>query len=100
MAVDPVWIALISTLGGGIGLKVTEHFLNKGQEKASEASKIRDELREQIDDQREEIKHLEEEVEKWRDKYYDLRDDYIKLQTEMMMSLQKLKEGFNDNGSD
>lgn len=98
MNIDPGWLALIGTLCGGTGLKIVEHYLNRKQVKVTDASKIRDELREQIDDQRAEIAKLEKEVEGWRDKYYNLRDDHIKLQTELMISLQKLKEDMgNDN---
>lgn len=99
MTLDPGWIALLGTLGGGTGLKVVEHFLNKGQTKTNEASKIREELRTQIEDQRTEIRRLEEQVEDWRNKYYDLRDAHIKLQTETMLEIQKLKEGLRNDSN-
>lgn len=91
-AIDPAWIALIGTLCGGIGLKVAEHWLGKGKVKVDEAGKIRDELRLEITAQREEIKELEAQVQKWQADYYDLRDKHIKLQTELMIALQKIKD--------
>lgn len=90
-AIDPAWIALIGTLCGGLGLKITEHMLGRTKVKTDDAAKIRDELRIEITAQRDEIKALETEVEKWRGEYYDLRDKYIQLQTEMMIALEKIK---------
>lgn len=97
MTLDPGWIALIGTVGGGVGLKFAEHFLNKGRERIDEASRIRVELRDQIDDQRKEIDKLSVEVDSWREKYYDLRDQHVKLQTEMMLTLQQLKENLKND---
>jgi hypothetical protein len=99
MTLDPGWVALMGTVCGGTGLKVVEHLLNKGQARSNEASRIREELREQIEDQREEIRRLGKEVDSWREKYYDLRDSYITLQTQTLGDLQKIKEGIvrNDN---
>lgn len=91
-AIDPAWIALIGTLCGGIGLKVAEHWLGKGKVKVDDAARIRDELRLEITAQREEIKELEQQVQKWQADYYDLRDKHIKLQTELMIALQKIKD--------
>lgn len=90
--IDPAWIALIGTLCGGLGLKVTEHLLGKAKVKVDDATKIRDELRIEITAQRDEIKALESEVEKWRSEYYDLRDKHIQLQTELTLALQRIKD--------
>lgn len=92
MHVDPAWIALIGTLCGGVGLKVTEHWLGRSKIKIDDASKIRDELRLEIAAQREEIKALEEEAAKWREEYYDLRDKYVEIQTQLTIALQKIKD--------
>jgi len=89
--IDPAWIALIGTLCGGLGLKVTEHWLGRTRVKVDDAAKIRDELRIEITAQREEIKALEVEVEKWRGEYYDLRDQYVKMQTELTLALERIK---------
>lgn len=91
MSLDPAWIALIGTVAGGLGLKVTEHWLGRNKDKVDDAARIRDELRTEVTAQRAEIKVLEDEVEEWRAKYYDLRDLYIKLQTELTLALQDIK---------
>lgn len=91
-SLDPAWIALIGTLCGGIGLKVMEHWLGKSKVKVDEASKLRDELRIEINAQREEIRALETEVNKWRADYYDLRDKYSTLNTEYLIALEKIKQ--------
>ena len=92
MALDPGWIALIGTLFGGAGLKMVDHYVGKNQAKADYGTQIRDELRLEINAQREEIKVLEDAVSKWREEYYNLRDKYTELQTELTITLQKLKE--------
>lgn len=92
MHLDPAWIALIGTVFGGVGLKALEHWLGQSKVKIDEASKLRDELRIEITAQREEIKALEAEVDSWREKFYDLRDKYSELNTEYMLTLEKLKK--------
>lgn len=92
MSLDPTWIALISTLCGGVGLKLAEHWLGRNKVRIDDAAKLRDELRLEITAQREEIKQLESDVDKWRKEYYDLRDKYINLQTELTLALQKIKD--------
>lgn len=91
MQLDPAWIALIGTLCGGLGLKILEHWLGKSKAKMDEASKLREELRIEITALREEIKALETEVDKWRMHYFDLRDENSKLNTEYLITLEKLR---------
>lgn len=100
MALDPAWIALIGSGAGAIGLKVTEHFLSKGQQESTDASRMRDELRIQIDQQRRDISELEKEVDEWRDRYYDLRDDHVKLQAELIVRLKEIKENIENVNND
>lgn len=90
--VDPAWIALVGTLFGGVVLKVTEHWLGSAKAQSDDAKQIREELRSQITSQKDEIKSLEDEVNEWRSKYYDLRDSYIKVQTELTIALEKIKQ--------
>lgn len=92
MALDPAWIALIATVCGGVGLKVTEHWLGRSKVRVDDAARIRDELRLEITAQREEIKQLETDVNRWRDEYYDLRDKYRELQTQLTLAIEKIKE--------
>lgn len=91
MAIDPAWIALIGTLCGGLGLKVIEHWLGKSKEKSDEATKIRDELREQIDDLRAEVRELETERDKYRNEYYDLMQKYSTVYFELQEALAKIR---------
>jgi len=59
-----VWIALISAVLGGVGLKVIDtFFLSKGKQ-ADIAAEFRDELREEMKAQKAEIKELEKEIDK------------------------------------
>lgn len=74
---DPAWIALIGTLCGGIGLKLLEYWLGRSKVKIDEATKIRDELRRDMEALRTENRQLELDVDKWRREYYDLRDKNI-----------------------
>lgn len=91
MAMDPAWIALIGTVCGGVGLKLTEHWLGRSKVRVDDAARIRDELRLEITAQREEIRQLESDVDKWRDEYYNLKEKYINLQTELTLALQRIK---------
>lgn len=91
-AIDPAWIALVGTLCGGLGLKVVEHWLGKSKDKSDEATKLRNELREQIDDLRKEIKDLELERDQYRNDYYDLRDKYVAQTTELTLALSDIKK--------
>jgi chromosome segregation ATPase len=88
---DPAWIALIGTLCGGLGLKVLEHWLGKSKVKIDEASKLRDELRIQLNEQREEIKDYETRLNALQREYYDLRDKYSELNVKYLSALEKLK---------
>jgi uncharacterized protein YlxW (UPF0749 family) len=91
LPLDPAWIALIGTVIATVGLKVTEHWLNRNKTQSDDAKQIRDELRGQITSQKEEIERLESEVEAWRTKYYDLRDSFMKQNTELVLALDRLK---------
>jgi peptidoglycan hydrolase CwlO-like protein len=92
MNLDPGWVALIGTVFGGAGLKVAEHWLGKGRIRIDDATKMREELREQITSNKEEIDRLEAKVEKWVAEYYNLRDKYIQLQTELTLALNQIKD--------
>lgn len=77
MSIDPAWIALIGTLCGGLGLKLLEYFLGRGQLKVTEEGQIRKELRGEVTELKAENRQLEADVDKWRREYYDLRDKNI-----------------------
>jgi uncharacterized membrane protein YhiD involved in acid resistance len=91
LPLDPAWIALIGTVVATVGLKVTEHWLNRNKNQSDDAKQIRDELRIQVVTQKEEIERLETDLEAWRTKYYDLRDSFMKQNTELTLALEKLK---------
>jgi len=88
---DPAWIALIGTLCGGIGLKVLEHWLGRSKVKFDESTKMREELRVEVNGLRDEIKNLEGEVDKWRKDYYDLRDKFSEVNTLYQIALEKIR---------
>lgn len=90
---DPAWIALIGTVFGGVGLKVAESWLGRNKVRNDDALQIRDELRLEITAQRTQVQHLEAEVDRWRTEYYNLRDEYVKLQTELMLALERVRDG-------
>lgn len=98
-ALDPAWIALLGTIFGGVGLKVAESWLARGRVKIDEATSLRKELR--MDkaelrtdnaELRKEIDELEDDVDRWREEYYNMRDKYVALQTELTLTINKLKE--------
>lgn len=91
MALDPAWIALIGTVMGGVGLKVTEHWLGRSKIKIDDAAQLRGELRQEITAQREEIKQLETERDKWREEYYALLQKYMAQTTELTLAVQRVK---------
>lgn len=91
MALDPTVIALVGTLCGGIGLKVVEHWLGKSKAKVDEATKIREELRVELNSLKDEGRNLESEVDKWKKEYYDLRDKYSELNATHKMVLERIK---------
>lgn len=91
LAIDPAWIALIGTLCGGLGLKVLEHWLGKSKVKIDEATKLRDELRIEINAQRDEIKDLEQRLQAALRDYYDLRDKYAEINAKYVSALERLR---------
>lgn len=56
---DPAWIALISTFVGGIGLKLAEKWLARGQVRQDTATALREELRKESLALREEVRQVE-----------------------------------------
>lgn len=91
LPLDPAWIALIGTIVATVGLKFTEHWLNRSKSTVDDAKQIREELRTQVVSQKEEIERLEADVELWRTKYYDLRDQFMKQNTELVLALERIK---------
>lgn len=66
------WIALVGTVFGGAGLKITEQFLGRNKVRDDTATALRDELRKELSEAREEADQLREEADKWRQRYYSM----------------------------
>lgn len=91
-------LALIGTLFGSAGLKITEYFLGRRDKVADHGSQIREELRKQVLDLRESLAsareietRLEGEIEEWRSKYYDERDKTVKTETDLMIANSRIE---------
>jgi predicted nucleic acid-binding Zn-ribbon protein len=90
--ISPAWIALIGTVFGGVGLKLTEAWLSRSTKRDDTAHQLREELRTQVMDLRTEITRLQTEADLWQAKYYDLRDQFTTKQTELTLALNQIKE--------
>lgn len=91
MALDPAYIALIGTLCGGVGLKMAEHYLGKGGRKTDDASRIRDELRIEINNLRDDVTRLEDERDKYRNDYYTLYEKHLAVLKELNEALVRIR---------
>jgi len=69
---NPSALALIATLFGASGLKITEYLLGSGKVKTDLAAELRKELRDDINGLRVELRQVEKELDEWREKYYKL----------------------------
>ena len=74
-----LWIALVTALLSGIGLKAADAFFSRGQRREDYAKTLRDELRLEVQQLHARIDSLEKElaekdkmVDYWREKYYSL----------------------------
>jgi peptidoglycan hydrolase CwlO-like protein len=91
--VNPTVLALIGTVMGGSGLKITESILSKRKTQADEATTIRTELRTEVENLRKLMKEAEGEVDEWRNKYYALVSEVagLRAEAEAAAALAKLK---------
>lgn len=69
-----VW-ALVGTLVGSVGLKITEKWLNRNVDKREDRRDFRVEIKELLD----RMDKLEEEVTTWKDKYYRGQEEILTL---------------------
>jgi hypothetical protein len=83
-----IWVALISAVLGGVGLKLIDTFFLSKEKKADVASEFRDELREEMKAQREEIKLLRADIDKWKLRYYGLLELIAKHDIEIPDNLK------------
>lgn len=77
---NPAVIALIGTLFGGMGLKLTENILGRSRERNDLATQLRVELRAEVTELKNELRRVESELDDWKDKYYQLKDMFIKYE--------------------
>lgn len=105
---NPVFLALVGTLFGSAGLKVIEHWLSRAKSKEDSASKMRDELRQEIDRKakdyageldrlRVEINRLdsekddiEKQLDAWREKYWALMEENYQIKAELKSALTQI----------
>jgi uncharacterized coiled-coil DUF342 family protein len=73
---NEIVLALISVIGGGVGVKLIETLFLRGNKKIDESTTIRQELREEIQDLRTDLQELEKDLTKWKDRYYELLEKY------------------------
>lgn len=95
---NPGFIAVITTILGGIGLKVVETWLGRAKSRSDADLTYRTELRADIDRMRQQLLdseaeevRLHQEVERWKSAYYDLRDEKQKVVTELTIVMDKLR---------
>lgn len=101
--ISPAWIALIGTVFGGAGLKFTETWLNRQTKEADQGTKIRDELRIQIeglkidaDKLQVQIDKTEAELDEWKHKYWALVAEFNAKQIEVMTLLATAKTAHDE----
>jgi chromosome segregation ATPase len=87
---NPTYITLITAIFGGAGVEVFKKILTHHAEDFSDASRIRDELRQHIESLQKEIDDWKREADTWREKYWieveqnvSLRGDYETLRVEL-----------------
>lgn len=69
------WVALAIALFGGAGIKVVEKFLNRNKDREDLASRMREELRVEIERHKKRADEAEDEADQWRDRYYRLLEE-------------------------
>lgn len=89
---DTAWIALIGTLLGGAGLKVTEKVLARGGEEIDVATKMREELREESAALKEELREADKQLDLWKEKYFALMAEYLDIKSQVAHEAPVKKE--------
>ena len=75
--------ALVSALFGGAGVKFLDTFVSKRSVEFSEAAKIREELRLEVDTLRNESIAKRAETDGWRTKYWEQVEENLQLKSEI-----------------
>jgi hypothetical protein len=71
-----VWTALLGTIFGGVGLRLTERFVDRKKTTLDYETSLRKELRDENAELHDENAELRKEVDEWRIKYYNCMDQY------------------------
>lgn len=79
--ISPAWIAVISSVLGGVVLKVLEKWLGKNAERRVDRQDWRSELAEL----RTRLDTVEAEVDAWKEKYYTAREEIAALRSRLSM---------------
>ena len=79
---DTIWVAIISVLGGSIGIKLLERMFAVSDRSNDDSAVLRRELREDMKTLKLEVRDLRDELEVWTKKYYDLYETYAVLKVE------------------
>ena len=102
---NPVVLALLGTLFGSAGLKVIEHWLSRAKTREDSASRLRDELRLEIerkskdfatdiDRLRGELSETEKQLDSLREKYWQLMEENFQIKAELK-AVKRLNEENN-----
>lgn len=104
---NPYVLGLIGTFIGTVGLAMVTKWLNRGKDTFDFASKIRDELRLDIERYQKEVSgykteaaNLRTEVDNWRTKFFDLERDNAKIINELEEKIWRLTEACRKAGID
>ncbi len=71
LAMVEKYIPLLTAISGGVGVKVLDKVMSKRSEEFNESTKIRKELRDQVQGLRSEIEEWKNEADDWRQKYWE-----------------------------
>jgi uncharacterized coiled-coil DUF342 family protein len=79
MITEPIILAIINIVLGGIALKVIEYFINRSKDKIDEIAQFRKELSEENKYLREEWRSCEYELDNCRRELADIREKLIDI---------------------
>lgn len=80
MTIDPTWIAMLGTVCGGVGLKISEKWLNHAKDKRDDRKEFREEIKELQD----RLDNVEDDLAEWRGKYYAAQEQILILKAMMV----------------
>lgn len=85
-------VSAISAVTAGLGVKLLDWYINRGNVKADEATQIRDELRQDAKRLGESLNEATRERDEWKERYYQIVSEVETLRLEVeMLKLVVLK---------